>query len=262
MEKTVNPTNNTNVVKLTTQSLGIADAKAKDLAGYVLSQKDLVNATTKILIAVGIDVNDIRTIKVGTDLKTKQLRIICEVSYKAAYPKADRSGTPWYDVQSYESEFDGDNKSAFNKIFYAALHNKVYHGKRKHLKIHTIRRRDPHNPSKTKKYVQFEFDPMILIAFVYNITFTDPLYKVSAPPMRWKNSKELDDMRGKERKAYRARVEEWSQDGIANCAIYVTFNPDATWDEVKRDESGNQVVNKRKGFAPGQVDEYYESIDD
>ena len=259
MEKTVNPTNNTGV-KLTTQSLGIADAKAKDLAGYVLSQKDIVNATTKILIAVGIDINDIRTIKVGSDLKTKQLRIICEVRYRAAFPKAEKHDVPWYSIESYDTN-DGGTKGAFNKIFYAALHNKVYHGKRKHLKIRVVRRRDPQNPSDTKKYVQFEFDPMILIAFVYNINFTDPLYRISAPAIRWKGSKEVNDMGGKERRKYRARMEEWTQDGLSNCAIYVTFNPNAVWEEHRRDENGNDIVNKRSGFAPGQVDDYYDSID-
>ena len=237
--------------KLTTESLGIADSKEKDLVGYVLNQKDISEATTKILSRVGIAESDIRTVKVGADIKTKKLRIICEVKFKAAFGKSEEQETPWYD-------FDGEKKkTAFNKTFYEALYNKVYHGKKKHLKMKVVHRANPNKPDDVKKFVQFELDPEILIAFVYNIPFTDRYYKISVVPTGWVPNSVINDMSGRERRIYKSMKNEWEKEGITNCAIYVTFRNAPYIDE--RDENG--VLKKSfKGFSPNQVDAYYKMI--
>lgn len=239
---------------LTTKSLGIADAKAEDLGGYVLSQRDIQDATTKILMSVGIKQEDIRTIKVGSD-KNANLRIICEVRYKAAFPKSNNSeNTSWYSFTDGDSDESRSNnfKNAFNKNFYAALHNKVYHGKRKHLNMKIVRRPDPNNRNDTKKYVSFELDPYILIAFVYDIVFTDKLYRISAPQTRWMSEKKINDLSGKERKKYRAKQKELQVEGLSNCVIYVTYGKNATW---KTNKDGQTTTIK--GFHPAQVDEFF-----
>lgn len=247
METTVNSKTNTNEKRynLTTKSLGIADAKAKNLAGYVLSQRELSNAATKVLIAVGIRPEDIRDIKVGSDIKTQELRIICEVKYKAAFPPAEKKETGWLNFKEYD---DSPNKSAFNKAFYDALYNKVYHGKKKHLNIKVIRRDD-------KKFVSFEFDPQIFIAFVYDIVFTDPLYKVSAVPTRWKPESVVNDMKGSDRKAYKNRKKEYLREDLCNCVAYVTFNPNAVYTDDNSDKGARTAI---KGFHPCEVDAWYE----
>lgn len=248
-----NPTNenkNANVGKprfqLTTKSLGIAEAKAQDLAGYVLNQKDIVNATAKILMAVGIDKNDIREIKVGTDINSKKLRVICDIA--CAKKKNHNSDKEWFDFDNgSDNEYNG--KSLLPQEFYSALHNKTYHGKRKHLNVQEVKIAS--KGEKPKKYIRFEFDAAILIAFVYDIVFTDPLYKVSAPPIRWKSNKDLDkeDYTNKQIKAYNRKKNEWMDLKLAPCAIYVTFRKNATY----TDESGTVYT----GFHPKQVDEYY-----
>lgn len=240
--------------RLTTKSLGIADSKEEDLGGYVLSQRDIQSATAKILMSVGIDADDIRTVKVGSD-KDRKLRIICEVKYKAAFAKSNSNeNTSWYSFTDGSDDDDHDDyKSAFNKTFYNALHNKVYHGKRKHLNIRVVKRPDPNDRNNTKKYVSFEFDPYILIAFVYDIVFTDPFYKISAPQTRWLSEKKINDMSGKERKKYRAKQKELQSEGLSNCVIYVTFGKNSKFEYKK---NGEQKIYT--GFHPAQVDEFYD----
>lgn len=247
-----------NDIRLTTKSLGIADSKEEDLGGYVLSQKDIVNATTKILLAVGIKANDIRTIKVGSD-ENKNLKIICEISYKAAFSKSSKNdNTGWYSFTDGDSnENDDDFKGAFNKNFYAALYNKVYHGKKKHLGMRIVRRPDP-NGGKTRKYVRIEFNPYILIAFVYDIVFTDPFYKISAPPVRWLPSKKIHDMAKKDREKYLAKKNEYDSEKIANCSIFVTFSKNSKY--VLHQQDGKETVIT--GFHPAQVDDFFGDDDD
>ena len=245
--------------RLSTKTLGIADSKEEDLAGYVFSQKDIQSATTKILMAVGIKPDDIRTIKVGSD-KDNKVRIICEVAYKAAFKNTkSEENTGWYSFTdgSDDEDYGNDIKNAFTKNFYSALHNKVYHGKRKHLNVRVVRRPDPNNRNKTKKYVSFEFDPNILIAFVYDIVFTDPFYKISAPQNRWKADKDVNDMSGKDRKKYLAKKKEYTSEGLANCTIYVTFSKNARY-KYKDKDGHDQVLT---GFHPRQVDDFYDDYE-
>ena len=210
-------------------------------------------------MAVGIKPDDIRTIKVGSD-KDGNVRIICEVAYKAAFKNSQsEENTGWYSFTngSDDEEYGSDVKNAFTKNFYSALHNKVYHGKRKHLNVRVVKRPDPKNRDKTKKYVSFEFDPNILIAFVYDIVFTDPFYKISAPQTRWMADKKVNDMSGKERKKYLAKKKELTSEGLANCTIYVTFGKRATY-RYKDADGTEKVVT---GFLPRQVADFYDDCD-
>ena len=79
-----NPTNenkNANVGKprfqLTTKSLGIAEAKAQDLAGYVLNQKDIVNVKA---IKKGTQCDsftfETQNMKYEYNIQNKQIKII------------------------------------------------------------------------------------------------------------------------------------------------------------------------------------------
>jgi hypothetical protein len=248
MEKTT-VNSKTGIQTLTTQSLGIADSKEQSLAGYILSQKELSDAATKILVSVGINPDDIACIRVGQNVESKKLKVICEVNYKAAYP--DKGSNKWYDFTEYDSD---DHKTAFTKNFYEALYNKVYHGKRKHLNIRIVERRN--KKGSNKKYVQFEFDPEIMIAFVYNIVFSDPLYKISCRPTRWLNNDELHkkfDSRAR-REEYRRKRDEYKKLNLANCVVYVTFAKDAYQERVKNLGNGETKTVRYKGFHPSQVD--------
>lgn len=241
-----------NDIRLTTKSLGIADSKEEDLGGYVLSQKDIISATTKILMAVGINDDDIRVIKVGSDAK-RNLRIICEIKYKAAFKDSQNSErTQWYSFTDGTDDDQDSFKNAFSKNFYAALYNKVYHGKKKHLGMKIVKRPDPSDPGRTKKYISFEFDPYILIAFVYDIVFTDPYYKISAAQTRWRSGRDLENMTGKQKKRYLANKREYENDGLSNCVVYVTFKKNSTY-KLKRDDNVTEIT----GFHPAQVDDFY-----
>ncbi len=250
MSTTVNPTNKP---KLTTKTLGIADSKEKDLAGYILSPRDIKNATTKILIAAGLNPEDIRTIRVGSD-KSKNLRIICEVKYGAAFKREEKRNGIWF---SLNPDVDYNDRGAFNETFYAALHNKVYHGKRKHLNIRVINRevsvkkKDKEKEKEMKKFVTFEFDAKILIAFVYDIVFTDPFYKISVAKKRWPDN--FDNMTGKERDKIKKERKEMAADGLMNCTIFVTYCSRAKW--KKYDNNGEAQIYT--GFHPGEVDDFF-----
>lgn len=239
-----------NEIRLTTKSLGIADSKEEDLGGYVLSQRDIISAATKILMTVGIAAEDIRTIMVGSD-KNGQLRIICEVKYKAAFKKS-QNNTEWCSFT--DGSDDNDVKNAFDKNFYMALYNKVYHGKRKHLDIKIVHRPDGKD---MKKYVSFEFDPYIFIAFVYNIVFTDPFYKISAPAIGWMSPKKINRLPANKRKKYIATKREYTNAKLANCAIYVTFGKNSKYTLTSADDKQTVIT----GFHPAQVDEFYDNQD-
>ena len=249
MEHSVNPTNDTQMEKkdnFTSKFLGIADSKEKDLAGYVLSQEELSSAAVKVLIAAGIDKKNIRTIKVGAD-KEGKLRIIIEI-----FNRGERKREFFGGIDITEFDDSNDVSKVFNKTFFSMLYNKAYHGKKKHLKIKQVNRKEG-------KCVQFEFDPTIFIAFVYNISFMDPLYKVSARTIRWKSKKELDryleeqsESRNinvyKEKTIYKNQMREYAADGLNNCVVYVTFRDGYRF-------KGNE------GFHPSQVEEWYRSLD-
>lgn len=249
MEQSVKPNNNTIEEKkdtFTSKFLGIADSKEKDLAGYVLSQEELSSAAIKVLIAAGINKKDIRIVKVGAD-KEGKLKIIIEVFNRREHKPEYYGGIDISDVAD-----ENDVSNVFSKTFFKMLHNKVYHGKKKHLKIRQVNRKEG-------KCVQFEFDPEIFIAFVYDIVFTDPLYKVSARTIRWKSKRELNEyleeqanMRNinvyKEEKRYKNNIREYANSGLNNCVVYVTFTNNFRW-------------RNQEGFHPMQVEEWYRSMD-
>ena len=241
-----NPTNAAvetvnSAVKVTTQTLGIANERVRDLTGFILSPKEIHTAGVKFLMMYSIEDDDIYSVKVGTT-KDNELKIIAEVRTKALQGRKKQRS--WMDFDEYDN-----NESLIADSFYQAWHNKLYHGKRKHLPLKQVRRNNGKD-----KYVAIEINPEIFIAFVYDINFCDKMYKISAPAKRWASSKQLDDMSGKERKRYKAMQQEFANYGITNCMFaVVTFSADSFY----KTPNGDKV----EGFHPNQVDDYYSNRD-
>lgn len=227
---TVNTGNN--FPKVTTQTLGIADERVRDLSGFILNPQEIKIAVVKFLTSYDIDEKDIYSVKVGS--KDNELRIYAEVRAKALRKKQKKSS--WIQF----NEFDEDN-SLIDSVYCDMWRNKIFHGKNKHLQLKPITRNE-------EKHISIAFDPMIFIAFVYNINFCDPYYKVSAPMVRWKSNSQLDNLSGKERKKYKKYQTECSNYGISNCFVVVTFSVNNTY-----------VVNNEQivGFHPRQVSDFY-----
>lgn len=239
-----NPTNviqdtvNDNSIRVTTQTLGIANERVRDLAGYALNPQEVSTAVVKFLMCYDISDEDIYGVKVGTT-KDNELRIIVEVREKALHKKGKKQSQNWMN-------FDNPNvdSSLIDDYFYKAWRNKLYHGKKKNLQCRRIRRND------NDKYVAININPEVFLAFVYNVNFCDSFYKISAPAARWKSSKQLDDMSGKERKRYRAMQQEFSNYGITQCkCIVITFRQDATYKL-----NNGEIIT---GFHPNQVDDFH-----
>ena len=242
-----NPTNapvetvNSSMVKVTTQTLGVANERVRDLAGFILSPKEIHTAVVKFLMMYSIEEDDIYSVKVGTT-KDNELKIIAEVRAKALQGR--KKSRSWMDFDEYDN-----NESLISDTFYQAWHNKLYHGKRKHLPLRQVRRNNGKD-----KYVAIEINPEIFIAFAYDINFCDKMYKISAPAKRWANSKQLDDMSGKERKRYKAMQQEFANYGITNCMFaVVTFSAKSYYKMPNGDST--------EGFHPNQVDDYYANRD-
>lgn len=242
-----NPTNatqdavngNERFPKVTTQELGIAIERDRDLAGYVLSPQEISTAVVKFLMCYNIDDGDIYSVKVGTT-KDEKLKIIAEVKAKALGKK--KSSHNWMDFEEYSNE-----ETVINDIYYSAWRNKLFHGKNKNLQIKKISRNKD-------KYVSISIDPEIFLAFVYDINFCDKLYKISAPAARWKSNKQLDDMSGKERKRYKAMQQEFANFGITHCRfVVVTFAKES----VYRTDTA-----EIKGFHPQEVEDFYSNNKD
>lgn len=232
--------NSNTAVKVTTQTLGIANERVRDLTGFILSPNEIHTAVVKFLMMYSIEEDDIYSVKVGTT-KDNELKIIAEINSKALQGK--KKSRSWMDFNEYD-----DNESLISDAFYQSWHNKLYHGKRKHLPVRQVRRNDG------KKYVSIEINPEIFIAFVYDINFCDKMYKISAPAKRWATSKQLDDMSGKERKRYKAMQQEFANYGITNCMfVVVTFSTKSHY----KMPNGESV----EGFHPNQVDDYYSNRD-
>lgn len=239
-----NPTNYTNRLELTTKSLGIADAKAQDLGGYILRQRDVEYAVIKVLVAVGIDQDEIRCVKVG-GTKERQLRIIVELSAKALNKNKGKRNNGVLEFRNLT-----ESKESFDPKFYAATHNKLYHGKRKHLNMKKVVRPilSGENMGKEKNFIQFEIDPYIFLAFVYDIPFIDPYYKIYTYNKKLMSRNAIDDLPKKERIKKKIEVSEWERDGLTNCVIFVNFSTNPTDPETHE---------KLTGFHPSQVDRYY-----
>ena len=241
-----NPTDaNTNTVKesyfpkVTTQTLGIANERVRDLTGYVLNPQEISTDVVKFLMMYGINEDDIFSVKVGVT-KDGELKIIAEVLAKSLKPKK-KTQNSWmdFDQDIYDSIVISDD-------FYNVWRNKIYHGKRKNLKLNQVKRNG-------EKCIGINIDPTIFLAFVYDINFCDPLYKISAPPKRWKNNKQIEDMSGKERKRYRALQQQYSNYGITQCMVVVTFSNEYQF----KDSNGNLI----SGFHPAEVDAFFEDKD-
>ena len=241
-----NPTNApaetvNSAIKVTTQTLGVANERVRDLAGFVLSPKEIHTAVVKFLMMYSIEDEDIYSVKVGTT-KDNELKIIVELKAKALQGK--KKSRSWMDFNEYDSD-----DSLISDTFYKSWHNKLYHGKRKHLPVKQVRRNNGKD-----KYVAIEINPEIFIAFAYDINFCDKMYKISAPAKRWASAKQLDDMSGKERKRYKAMQLEFSNYGITNCVFaVVTFSTNSTY----KAPNGEIIT----GFHPNQVDDYYSNRD-
>jgi len=219
--------------KVTTQTLGIANERVRDLAGFALNPQEISTAVVKFLMCYNIDDSDIYSVKVGST-KDSELKIIAEVKSKALCGK--KRSQNWMDFEEYSTE-----DTIIADVYYSAWRNKIFHGKNKNLQIRKINRNK-------EKYVSISIDPMIFIAFVYDINFCDKLFKISAPPTRWASSKQLDNMSGKERKRYKAMQAEFSNYGITQCKVFVTFSNNYTY-EI----NGNTIT----GFHPQEVDDFY-----
>jgi len=176
-------------------------------------------------------------VKVGST-KEGELKIIAEVKSRALCGK--KKSQNWMDFEEYSNE-----DTMISDSYYSAWRNKIFHGKNRNLQIKKISRNK-------EKYVSISIDPMIFLAFVYDINFCDKMYKVSAPALRWKNSKQLDDMSGKERKRYKAMQIEFSNYGITQCFVVVTFSQNFQY------HIGDQTVS---GFHPQEVDDFYSDND-
>ena len=208
-----NPQTGVQKFNLTTKSLGIADANAKDLAGFMLNSSDLATAATKILINVGISSDAIRCVKVGAD-PDGNLKILAEVLKKSLTKK--KASSDWIELDDCDYE---DDRNIFPKEFFGALKNKVYY---KHLDYKIVHRRTKKN--KQEKFVQISFDPEILIAFAYNLDYSDPYYRISCIKHHWMSNKELKkkyDSNKKIRK-YNETKNEYLSDKLCHCTVVVT----------------------------------------
>lgn len=238
------PTETVNsAAKVTTQTLGIAIERDRDLTGFILNPAEIKTAVVKFLMMYSIEDEDIYSVKVGTT-KDNELKIIAEVRAKALQGK--KKARNWMDFDEYDN-----NESLISDFFFKAWHNKFYHGKRKRLPLRSIRRGGKNG---SDKYVAIEINPEIFIAFVYDINFCDKMYKISAPAKRWANSKQIDDMSGKDRKRYRAMQQEYSNYAITQCMFaVVTFSNKSEY----KTPNGEVIT----GFHPNQVDDYYSDKD-
>lgn len=229
MSNQAEPTNNTTNLKVRTEIVGVADTNVKDLGGLILNQKDINTATTKILIAAGIPKDAIRCIRVGCDPERK-LRIFAEI-WKKMINQNDRYDSdedrPSASVLSFDDvdEEAQEKSDVFPKGFYNVLKNKVYY---KHLDHKTILRNVKINKGKTvkKKVIQIEFDAEMLIAFAYNIDYSDEFLRVSCEPIRWLNDngirKKFDS--DSEKRKYKSMREEYLADKLCRCTVFVTYS--------------------------------------
>lgn len=228
-----NATENNEFPKVTTESLGIATERGRDLAGIVLRPDEITTAVCKYLMFFGIEDTDIYSVKVGVD-KDASLRIIAEINKKALSPK--KAKISWMTFED-----GGTDETLIPNSLYSAWHNKLYHGKKKHLRTSVVVR----GKDDKFKCIAINIDPAIFLAFAYDIKFDDRMYKISAVPERWKSEKQLDDMSGKERHRYKAHQRECSSYGIVPCKMVVlTFS--------------NREDFK---FHPNQVDNFYSTND-
>lgn len=201
---------------LTTELLGIADANAKDLAGFMLNPRDISTAVMKILLSVGIKKNAVRSIKVGCD-NNRKLKIIVDLRKKHLVEEHEER-----DMLEFDDYYDDDQK-IFPKEFYKTLKNKVYS---KHLNYRIIKRRA--KKGKTESIVQLEFDPEILIAFVYNLNFNDEYYRISCVPQPWLDNHKASKKHKKNKDAdnyYNCKAE-YTGSNLRMCVVVVTFSID------------------------------------
>lgn len=258
MSESMNPKTNSNETvkenaayqKLTTQSLGIADAKARTIEGIELSPAEIKTAVSKVFQAIGVNEQDIRGTIVMSD-NNNVPHIIVDVKLSALTRRNTNNSNTSNVSKSITSTIisnhddnihESDNQyNTLAQYVYNSLHNKIYHGKCKHLRYTVVNEKSKHD-DRPKKYARIEIDPMIFIAFVYDINFCDPMFKISASPSFIKY-KGLSD----KEKAYYDRVSRENK-GMKPCGIYATYRKTATWNVEGKPVSG---------FHPAQVDDWY-----
>lgn len=234
--------------KVTTQTLGIANERVGDLAGYVLRPDEIETAVVKFLMCYGINADDINCVRVGVN-KENELAIQAEIRKGAiSKDKKARSYSPM-DIVDH-SDDDNKNSTELPDFYYRAWHNKLYHGKKKNLKVEVITRR---KKDKKKEFYRINIDPEIFIAFVYDINFTDRMYRIAAKPKRGISNKELDNYKRKEIDAIKRRQSEYGSLGMAICGMAIITFTDPNTEHYRgyKTPSGEYI----RGFHPNQVDD-------
>lgn len=225
VENVVASTENKRFPKVTTQVLGVSAERGRDLTGIVLGPDEISATVEKFLYFYGIRSNDIYSIRSGAD-NNNNLKIVAEIKEKAL---KEKKHTQW----TYLTD-DSDNQAIISDKFYDVWRNKLYHGKKKHLRVKPIKR------NKDDKFVSIEIDPMIFIAFAYDIDFEDQFYKISAIPSRGMSRKEIDDMSRKERERWHKRMNEYTSNGMSMLKMAIVTYSDNS-----------------RGFHPDQVEAFF-----
>ena len=233
--KNTNERNN-NKPALTTDSLQVVGAKAKDpdIYGLVLDHKDINEAVAKALVKAGIDPDAILGPIVGvSDQGPKsKIKIYAELDVKKL-KNTKETGNFFTDAFNYD---ESDNY--LPSTFYKALSNKAYH---KHLNEKIFVRKS--KKGNTRKVLSIEFDPSIFIAFAWDIEFDDyyyilkPIY-LNDGSVRSKD-KRYKDMSDKERKYQKILEARYRSYNLKPCNIMVLYSK-----------------NNNGGFHPNQVTKY------
>ena len=221
--------------------------KDYDLAGYIVNPKQVSEIVAKVFTIYGVDPEDIRCVRIGstTDEKSEP-KIIVEIRKKALKPNGNRNTNTNDNWLMLSGNDVGNDKHIVDGRLYDFLRNKAFYGKNKNLSIKQVVRNDT-------KYLAIELDVALFMAFVYNINYADPFYKISAPKRRWKSNDELDELSGKARKAYIREINEYKEASILPCELYITFKANSSF----KLKNGDVIT----GFHPEEV-EYFHSDDD
>jgi len=240
---------------ITTESLGLARANAKELIGTLLTQQDISRAVIATLVSAGVPKEDIRTVRVGCFKEKKTMangevklkyspKIVAEVKASAVRKKSGKEENPWYMLDEGDEPSEG---KSLNKRFTSALEGKMFY---KHFDNKTVvRGRGKKKHRNGTKYVKLEINPEIFIAFAYNFDLSDPYFAIRCNRISFdKADKEAKHLDKKARNAYYLKRQEFIEDKME----FVTFAVIARLDNKRFVRIRNEIMKSViDAVAPG-----------
>lgn len=150
--------------ELTSKSLGISAKRETDITGYVLKPQEITEGVITMLIKCGVPRDAVHSVRIGKD-RDNHLEVIARIEEDAIRASSGGKISSWIGISERATNLK--------------IRPEIYNGLRDKAYIGTQNLHYQKEKIKGDNYVAVNFDSDVLLAFMYDIDYTDEFLKVS-----------------------------------------------------------------------------------